>query len=422
MRVWIDAGAVPGAAAALRVFGLTLVERHLRALARLMKQQPGRITEICIDGRPGPLPDALVRQLNPRIMAAEGTCGARLAAYVAAGSDPVLAIPGDALADARLFGALLGAGGPRVAQDEKDGHSSALLRLEPDSAGAIPRDGETIAAIGQALLRSGVARPFGQDEFPGFIQVLRRTLPFYLFTLRDRDAAARCERFLFWSNYKGSTDLFTRYVYPPLVWLLVRPLARARVHPNVVTIISILMTFAAVPLFAAGHFIPGLLLAYGMSVLDSVDGKLARLTFTDSRLGNLLDHGLDIMHPPLWYVAWAWGLAGGDLASPIVLASLWMTGFYVADRLVLAIYRNLFKRGLHTHAPIDAWVRSFISRRNINLPLFTIGVLAGIAVPMFYFIVAWQVVTFGWHAGRTFWILAIEKARPGTAPVRPAGS
>ena len=34
----------------------------------------------------------------------------------------------------------------------------------------------------------------------------------------------------------------------------------------------------------------------------------ARLTFADSRLGNVLDHGLDIVHPPLWYAAWAAGL------------------------------------------------------------------------------------------------------------------
>ena len=247
-------------------------------------------------------------------------------------------------------------------------------------------------------------------------------MPFYLFTTRNAQAAAECERSLFWSNYKGSTDFFTKYVYPPLVWRLVRPLARARIHPNVVTLASIVLTFAAVPLFAAGAFVPGLLFAYGMSVLDSVDGKLARLTFTDSKLGNVLDHGLDIVHPPLWYVAWAWGLAGGDLAAPVFVASIWMTGFYVADRLVLAIYRNIFGRCLHTHAPIDAFVRTFISRRNVNLPLFTVGVLTGFGTEVFYAIVAWQVVTLVWHAGRTFWILVVEKARPRTTPARPAGS
>lgn len=422
MRVWIDAGSMPGASRELRVFGLTLVERHLRALARLLKQRPGGISEIRIDGDPGPLPAALARRLPLSIQSSEGPCGKRLAAYVALGDGPVLALAGDSLVDARLIGALAEAGGSRIAEDERERRRAVVLRLEPGAAAVIPGEAETLGEIGSALLAAGAARGFGQDEFPGFIPVLRRTLPFYLFALHDREAAARCERFLFWSNYKGSTDFFTRYVYPPLVWLMVRPLAAARVHPNTVTLLSILMTFAAVPLFAAGAFIPGLLLAYGMSVLDSVDGKLARLTFTDSRLGNVLDHGLDIVHPPLWYVAWAWGLAGGDLAAPVFAASIWMTGFYVADRLVLAIYRNMFKRGLHTHAPIDARVRSFISRRNINLPLFTVGVLAGFGVEMFYVIVVWQIVTFAWHAGRTFWILAIEKARPETAPARPAGS
>jgi hypothetical protein len=115
-------------------------------------------------------------------------------------------------------------------------------------------------------------------------------------------------------------------------------------------------------------------------------------------------------------------VAGDAPASPLFVSALWMTGFYVADRLVLAIYRNIFKRGLHTHALIDARVRSFISRRNINLPLFTVGVIAGFGAEVFYAIVAWQAVTLAWHAGRTFWILAIEKARPGNAPARPAGS
>jgi hypothetical protein len=95
--------------------------------------------------------------------------------------------------------------------------------------------------------------------------------------LRIRDAAglATAWRFLFESNYKGSTDFMTKYVYPPLVWRLVRQLARWRVHPNWVTGVSIAATFAAVPLFAGGHWVLGLALAYAMSLLDSVDGKLA---------------------------------------------------------------------------------------------------------------------------------------------------
>ena len=247
------------------------------------------------------------------------------------------------------------------------------LRGSPIPPRSIPTRAILRAAVPPSLPR------LTQAEFPGFIRNLRRTLPFYLFRVTNADERAKVERFLFWSNYKGSTDFFTKYVYPPLVWLMVRPLARAHVHPNWVTIISIVLTFAAVPLFGAGYFLAGFLCAYGMSVLDSVDGKLARLTFTDSKLGNVLDHGLDLVHPPFWYCAWAYGSRrmatfGRRCSWPRLL----MLALYVIDRLILKIYPTRFGRGLHTHAPMDGFVRTFISRRNINLPLFTVGYVAGL--------------------------------------------
>src|SRR3546814_5506684 len=100
----------------------------------------------------------------------------------------------------------------------------------------------------------------------------------------------------------------TRWVYPPLVWQLVRLSTAFGLSANAITILSVVLTFAAVPLFACGAFAAGLACAYAMSILDSVDGKVARLTLSDTAFGNVLDHGLDIVHPPLWYGAWAWGL------------------------------------------------------------------------------------------------------------------
>jgi hypothetical protein len=57
-------------------------------------------------------------------------------------------------------------------------------------------------------------------------------------------------------------------------------------------------------------------------------------------------------------------------------------------------------------------VRTFISRRNINLPLFTVGYYIGLGVPTLYLIVAWQAFTCLYHGGRTFWIFCIERAVP----------
>jgi phosphatidylglycerophosphate synthase len=180
-----------------------------------------------------------------------------------------------------------------------------------------------------------------------------------------------------------------------------------------VTLVSIVFALAAVPLWATGHFIPGFILAYAMSVLDSVDGKLARLTFTDSNLGNLLDHGLDMVHPPLWYGAWAYGLgiAAQGWDSTLGHAAIAVLVCYALDRAVLKIYPNIFGRAFHTHSRMDGIVRSFIARRNISLPIFTLGWLVGLGRPAFYLIVAWQAATLAYHASRTFWILAIERAQ-----------
>lgn len=404
MIVWIDAAHSAGE----RVFGLGLIERHLKAL----RHRKVAATAVIIDlgGSGAPDPDIAQEKWPFPVRIARGAGAIRDRVSAAAQGSPVLVVEVDTLADARLYDFLSAQPGDIVAADG----DAILARL--DDASRLQSDATTLSAA----IPDDAPR-LTQAAFPGFIRNLRRTLPFYLFRVANAAERTSVERFLFWSNYKGSTDFFTKYVYPPLVWILVRPLARWGVHPNTVTGISILLTLAVIPLCAAGHFLAGFLCAYGMSVLDSVDGKLARLTFTDSKLGNVLDHGLDLVHPPFWYCAWAYGLTlgtgpngGGDVSSPVFIASLWMLGLYVLDRLILKVYPSRFGRGLHTHARIDGIVRTFISRRNINLPLFTVGYLAGLGIETIYVMVVWQALTCLYHGVRTAWILAYD--RPDAAP------
>ncbi|WP_374313254.1 CDP-alcohol phosphatidyltransferase family protein [Dongia sp.] len=392
MKLWIDAGRF----SAERVFGIDMIERHLKAA----RHQKLDLSEVIIDIGAGSAPTwtSEPRLHCPvRIVSGDGDCGTRLKRALEAG-EVLLVTDAASLADARLYRYLADRKGSCAIRANK----GAIGRIEPVDAAAVLPAPTLDAATGHLAEVS-------QDEFPAFVAKLRRSLPYYLFSVTGPAERKSVEKFLFWSNYKGSTDFFTKYVYPPLVWMMVPPLARARVHPNAVTIVSIILTVLAVPLFATGHFWWGFACAYGMSVLDSVDGKLARLTFTDSAIGNVLDHGLDIVHPPFWYFGWAIGLLGGwaamDPASPLWHAALWMLGLYILDRLILAVYRAKYKRGLHTHAPMDAFVRTFISRRNINLPLFTVCYALGWGIEAFYFIVLWQALTCAYHGLRTIWIL-----------------
>ena len=400
MRIWIDATDLRSQ---LRVFGMSLLERQLQTIS----QAELNPTEVCIsvpqDTAPLPLPQ--LSHLPLRWEQASGSVQDRLATAVSrADGEALIATEGRAIIDARLLSYVAHRPGSYAALGGEEDARTTLLRLEHNAL-TEPMPEAQLPALAQRHITQGKLPELLLADIPSYILKLRRDLPIYLFAITDPHSRDTAERFLFWSNYKGSTDFFTKYVYPPLVWLMVRPLARWRVHPNIVTLVSIVLTLASVPLFALGYWITGFVCSYAMSVLDSVDGKLARLTFRSSRLGNWLDHGLDIIHPPLWYAAWAWGLSRGNPDSTLFQAVIWMTGVYILDRIVAGVFKRRHGRSIHGYTRLDERMRTFISRRNINLPLFMVGMLLGIPVPVFYLIVAWQVASFLFHTERLvrFW-------------------
>lgn len=383
MRIWIDA-APPEAAA--RVFGLSLVER----IERLTRRIPSAV--ITVDRGPGP-------------------AGRRLKAFAAGGPGPVLAVDGAGVFDNRLLPFLAGREGAVGVIGGDGARRAAALRIATAAdLAAVPDEASALTEIADCAIQGGQARRLQPDEFPTFVAGLRRDLPYHLERLPDGPARRDYERFLFWSNYKGSTDFLTRWAFPPVVWPLTRFATAIRLHPNWITLAGVALAIGAVPLFMLGWVWTSIAMCWVMAVLDSVDGKVARVTMTESPIGNVLDHGLDIVHPPLWYLGWAWWLAGGGFQGPTLAAALWLCGFYVADRLVLAIPKALWGRGLHAMERIDSLVRTVISRRNVNLLIFTLGLAVGFPAAAFYAITAWAGATLAWHAGRTAW-LALTRPR-----------
>ncbi len=404
LRVWIDASS-PGSE--VRVFGLTLLERLLQALRR----SGLALAEVSVErprGAPADLRPELARELPLRWCDPGGVGVAERVgrALDAAAGAPVLCLSADAVLDPRLLPCFALLAGNRAFFSPLAPARAALLRF----AGRLPASAagcKDLPALARSLVEAGAASELAAAEFDTYLVDLRRHVDPYLFPIPDAASRDRVERYLFDSNYKGSTDFLTKWVYPPLVWRMVRPLARWRVHPNWVTWVSIVATFAAIPLFAVGAWVPGLALGYAMSVLDSVDGKLARLTYTYSKLGGILDHGLDIVHPPLWYMAWGLALGDGSWTSAPFVASLWLLAIYALDRGLAGLFRWRTGVSIHGFTPLDERLRTFVSRRNPNLAFITLALLVdwlvpgtGAALVTFYAIVAWQVACFAWHAAR----------------------
>jgi phosphatidylglycerophosphate synthase len=117
-----------------------------------------------------------------------------------------------------------------------------------------------------------------------------------------------------------------------------------------------------------------------MTFLDTVDGKLARSTLTSSKWGDILDHGIDLIHPPFWYAAWAIGLAtigitwNSETFWAVMIAIL---GGYVVQRVMEGIAIKWLGLEIHIWRPIDTLFRQITARRNPNLVILTVSVLLG---------------------------------------------
>lgn len=400
MNLWIDTG---GVARAETLFGVPPIERVRRSVGKLA---PG--DTVALSG-PGV---ANASWPGAHIDSDSQPLGARLRRTLTSSTGPLVVLDGANVIDPRLI-RFLGKGAARscVAIRKEGSRRAVALCLEPALADAIPEDAADLRAVADALLAAGRIESLDERAFPTYIDKLRRSLPYWMYVVEDAETRRSLERRMFWDNYKGSTDLLTRYVYPPLVWPLVRFCTRFGIHPNTVTVLSIILAFAAVPLWADGQWFWGFVCAYAMSVLDSVDGKVARLTLTDSKIGNVLDHGLDQVHPPFWYYAWALGLGASTLADPLYLAMIWLIVFYFADRIVLAVAKRRLGHALHSSTRLDEQVRGVIARRNITMTIMAGALLVGAGGAGLIIVTAWQGLTLAWHTARTAWLGFLSPGR-----------
>ncbi len=203
--------------------------------------------------------------------------------------------------------------------------------------------------------------------------------PFVLPVTAERRPAL--EQLTFSGAYKGVTDLVTKWLWPvPAQWVT-RWCVRMGMTANQVTAASLVLVIVAGVLFARGEFAWGLVAGWIMTFLDTVDGKLARVTITSTQFGNVFDHGIDLIHPPLWYFAWGVGLAldppaiGGVPLAWIYWAIL---AGYVGGRLCEGAFQLFIARfSIFTWRPFDSWFRLVAARRNPNMIMLTVSLALG---------------------------------------------
>lgn len=229
-----------------------------------------------------------------------------------------------------------------------------------------------------------------------FQERLRKFEPPFVLPVTPENRHALERRLFDWS-YKGVTDLVTKWAWPrPARWA-VGQCVRLGLRPNHVTAAGLVLVVLAGVLFAEGLYEWGLLAGWAMTFLDTVDGKLARVTVTSSRFGHYFDHIIDIVHPPVWYVLWGIGLGESHLAGfgISVNAALWLLfAFYAVGRFVEATFTLwLGKFGLFCWRPVDSYFRLITGRRNPNMILLTVLTVFGRPDLGLLAVVLWTVLT-----------------------------
>ena len=391
-----------------RLWGMTLYEKTMRQLAS------AGITECVLVTSPQ-MPPLEIRKdfadwfdLKYKSEIFSGNEITTLSSILADHTGDFVVIHGSSIYDSRLFENLLQAmkasEGDRAINIETgtESYLFAINRMTLDRVKA-GSDGSLRNLLSNTDLVAGIQ----PDEMDNYIVKLRKHVVPYALPVDSPESLRKAERIAFDSVYKGATDFITKWAYPTPVRLLVKLVSPTPITPNHITIVSVILAFGAIPLYALGVYVPAVIMGIVMSLLDSLDGKLARLTVRSSTVGHYLDHVADVIYLPIWYISLGWSLCAGNLLnfeSVMVQATWALAALYVADRLLVQLFRSSMRANLNDYTPLDYNARIFIARRNPFLVCVTVGLILGKPEIGLYGIACWQALTFLFHLVRAIYL------------------
>lgn len=302
---------------------------------------------------------------------------------------PVLLLRADYLFELRTLSSLLRQPGAVLCCASDGGRAAALVESKDLEAARRALE-DPAAALPPTL------RPLSPRDLAAFDVDLRRAEPPLLEPLSE-SRRSPLEDQLYGNAYKGITDLVTKWLWPRPAKHLVRWCAARNVRPNTVTAVGFVLTVLAGLLFLAGHLWAGLAAGWAMTLLDTVDGKLARVTVQSSRFGHYFDHLTDLLHPPVWYLCWGEALPQITVAGQVVEKEVYLLILvgYIAGRLVEGAFHLFANCSVFSWRPFDAWFRLVTARRNPCLILLTACLLVGESLAGLLAVAAWTVLTTG---------------------------
>jgi phosphatidylglycerophosphate synthase len=398
MHIWIDARSPY---AFEKIYSITLIERLLRQLFVLGVKK--HVTVVL------PLHLSLARMLRddflPRFSLEYSTVNSEEALYalVQAEKDAeqsLMLLDGDGIYDERVLRALLTNSHSLVIRGGNLEETPLAAFIHASDRKLLADNPPHLRQIMEQKSPPGWIEILSIDEMERYIPELRQTAVPMLLKLRQKQSIRAIEDEMYENTFKGVMDFIATYVYRLPVRELTRWLAPTRVTPNQITAVSVICSFAALPLFVMGWLWTGLAVAFTFIIADSLDGKLARLTIRLSNVAGHVDHVTSPVFEAGYYLAWGWYFSSGNFAAPPGQAGLLLFCFYGLDKITTSVFGLKYGRSLLDYQPWDARFHLIAARRTINFFIMALGCLFQNPVVALYVITTWMGVTMLWHMYR----------------------
>lgn len=388
-----------GSKALVRAGGLSLVERAARTLLAAGIEH----VIVVVGYQAGPVAAVVNRAAPGRVRAVfaedwEQGNGASLAAAEphVADEDLFLLVTTDHVFGDGALDALIAAGGPGVlvdpTPDPEAWAEGTRVRLREEHAVAFSKElGDPSIDCGAFLLpratfsaqRRAAAR--GDASLAGAVTELAREQPLAAIPLPHdawwqdvdtatdlRGAARRLRR----SLTKPTDGPVSRYLNRPVSTRLSMAFARLPLHPDVMSLVAFVVALAGAWSLGVGVGIAGAVLVHAASVLDGVDGEIARLRVRASRGGALLDGVLDrLADAAILAGAAVWSLTEGASPRTVTLVTVAATA---GAMLSMATKDRVVALGIPP-AP-ERWIGFLLGGRDARL-LF-VAVFAVLGLPL----------------------------------------
>jgi hypothetical protein len=196
----------------------------------------------------------------------------------------------------------------------------------------------------------------------------------------DQDhSAGPIDRAAFDAAFPHVTDALTLYAWRTPALALTRTAAQAGIRAPAVVLAEGLLAGIVFWLFWTGRYWPGLIAAVAVMILSVTALMLARCMGIQP-WADRLRQVVELVHPLLWWWAWAHGLgAYGRVLGPVyTLMVLWVAvGGAVALRVIERLSIHRFGIEIHAWRSLDSRFRLIGSDRNSNLVILGGSLLFG---------------------------------------------